>query len=71
MRECWDVYHALENLRKTGKVLYGEGTEEYKQWLETTKWELSESGFEKIEKRLDEKTADRRRQFAADASGIL
>jgi hypothetical protein len=32
VRECLDVYHALENLSKTGKVLYGEGTEEYKQW---------------------------------------
>jgi hypothetical protein len=54
VRECLDVYHALENLSKTGKILSKEGTEEYKQWLETTKWELLESGFEKIEKRLDE-----------------
>jgi hypothetical protein len=54
VRECLDVYHALENLSKTGKVLYKEGTEEYQQWLESTKWELLESGFEKIEKRLDE-----------------
>jgi hypothetical protein len=54
VRECLDVYHALENLSKTGKVLYKEGTEEYKQWQESTKWELLESGFEKIEKRLDE-----------------
>jgi hypothetical protein len=54
VRECLDVYHALENLSKTGKVLYKEGTEEYEQWRESTKWELLESGFEKIEKRLDE-----------------
>jgi hypothetical protein len=44
----------LENLSKTGKVLYKEGPEEYQQWLESTKGELLESGFEKIEKRLDE-----------------
>jgi hypothetical protein len=54
VRECLDVYHTLENLSKTVKVLYKEGTEEYKQWQESTKWELLESGFEKIEKRLDE-----------------
>jgi len=53
IRECLDVYHALEHLSDTGKVLYKEGTEEYKQWLETTKWELLESGFETIEHRLD------------------
>jgi hypothetical protein len=53
VRECLDVYHALENLSKTGKVLYGEGTEEYQQWQEATKWELLESGFERLEKRLD------------------
>jgi hypothetical protein len=54
VRECLDVYHALEHLSNTGKVLYKEGTEEYKQWRESTKWELLESGFEKIAKRLDE-----------------
>jgi hypothetical protein len=54
VRECLDIYHALEHLSDTGKVLYKEGTEEYKQWQESTKWELLESGFEKIEKRLDE-----------------
>ena len=53
VRECLDVYHALGHLSDTGKVLYKEGTEEYKQWQEATKWELLESGFEKIEKRLD------------------
>ena len=36
-----------------GKVLYKEGTEDYKQWQESTKWELLESGFEKIASRLD------------------
>ena len=53
VRECLDVYHALEHLSGTGKVLYKEGSEEYKQWQEATKWELLESGFEKIALRLD------------------
>jgi hypothetical protein len=52
VRECLDIYHALVNLSKTGKVLYGEGTVMYEQWRESTKWELLESGFEKIEVRL-------------------
>jgi hypothetical protein len=54
IRECLDVYHALGYLSNTGKVLYKEGTEEYEQWKEATKMELLESGFEKIECRLDE-----------------
>jgi hypothetical protein len=53
IRECLDVYHALEHLSGTGKVLYKEGTAEYDRWQESTKWELLESGFEKIEGRLD------------------
>jgi hypothetical protein len=61
-----DIYHG-----DTGKVLYGAPTEEYEQWREATTMELLESGFEEIEKRLDEKMADRRRQFAADASGVF
>jgi hypothetical protein len=28
VRGCLDIYHALENLSKTGKMLYKEGTEE-------------------------------------------
>ena len=47
------VYHSLQHLSGTGKVLYKEGTEEYQQWQEATKWELLESGFEKIAQRLD------------------
>jgi len=53
VRECLDVFHALGHLSDTGKVLYKEGTEDYQQWKEATKWELLESGFEKIESRLD------------------
>jgi len=54
VRECLDVFHAMEHLSKTCKVLYKEGTEEYEQWKDATKWELLESGFEKIESRLNE-----------------
>jgi len=54
VRECLDIFHALEHLSGTGKVLYKEGTKEYEQWKEATKWELLESGFEKIENRLNE-----------------
>jgi hypothetical protein len=54
IRECLDIYHGLEHLSDTGKVLYKEGSEDYQQWQEATKWELLESGFEKIALRLDE-----------------
>jgi hypothetical protein len=54
IRECLDVFHALGHLSDSGKALYKEGTLEYDQWQEATKWELLESGFERIEKRLDE-----------------
>ena len=54
VRECLDVFHALGHLNDTGKALYKEGSEAYDQWKESTKWELLESGFEKIESRLDE-----------------
>ena len=32
VRECLDVYHGLEHLGNTGKVLYGVGTAMCKQW---------------------------------------
>ena len=53
VRECLDIYHALEHLSDTGKVLYGEQTEAYKKWQEATTLELLVGGFELIEKRLD------------------
>jgi hypothetical protein len=53
VRECLDVYHGLEHVSDTGKVLYGEGTEEYKQWQEETTMEFVASGFNEIEKRLN------------------
>jgi hypothetical protein len=52
VRGCLDIYHALEHLSTTGKVLYGEGTEKYKEWQEAAKKDLLEGGFELIEKRL-------------------
>jgi hypothetical protein len=53
IRECLDIYHALEHLSDTGKVLYGEGTEAYTKWQEATTLDLLLGGFELIEKRLD------------------
>ena len=53
VRECLDIYHALEHLSDTGKVLYGEETDAYKQWYEEVKLELLQGGFGGMEKRLD------------------
>ena len=53
VRENLDVYHGLENISQAGKVLYGEGTEEYEKWREETTLELMWNGYELIEKRLE------------------
>jgi hypothetical protein len=53
VRECLDIYHALEHLSDTGKVLYGEETEAYNKWYEEVTLELLSSGFELIEERLN------------------
>jgi len=53
IRQCLDVYHGLEHVSGTGKVLYGEETKEYQQWQEATTLEFLESGFEEMEKRLN------------------
>jgi hypothetical protein len=75
VRECLDIYHALEHLSATGKVLYGERTQEYERWREETKWELLESGFERIEKRiaglLGEKRTKRERKSLEKLRGYL
>ena len=53
MRENLDVFHGLDHLSDTGKVLYGDDTDAYKEWKEATKWEFLRSGFSLIEQRLD------------------
>jgi hypothetical protein len=53
VQECLDVYHALEHLSVTGKVLYGTETPEYETWREETTLELMWSGYTLIEQRLD------------------
>ena len=53
VRENLDVYHGLEHLSATGRVLYGEATESYEKWREATTLEFLWNGFELIEKRLD------------------
>src|SRR5215469_3435744 len=53
VRECLDIYHALEYLSNTGKVLYGEQTAAYTKWYEEVTLELLVGGFDLIEERLD------------------
>jgi hypothetical protein len=53
IRECLDVYHGLEHVSGTGKVLYGENTKEYEQWYAEATLEFLESGFELMEERLN------------------
>ena len=65
VQECPDVYHALEHLSVTGKVLYGAGTVAYETWRDETTLELMWNGYTLIEQRLDrldqeERTAEER-----------
>ena len=53
IRENLDVYHGLEHLSATGKVLHGEGTERYETWREETTLELLWNGWEGIRPRLE------------------
>jgi len=52
VRENLDIYHALEHLSDTSKVLYGKGTDTQKQWYEEATLELLSGGFEGVEPRL-------------------
>jgi len=52
VRECLDIFHALEHLSDTSKVLYGKGTDAQKQWYEAATLELLAGGFEGVEPRL-------------------
>jgi hypothetical protein len=54
VRECLDIYHALEYVSKVGKIVYGEGTETFKKWYKTAKKELLSGGFELLDKRLND-----------------
>jgi hypothetical protein len=67
VRECLDIYHALEHLSDTGKVLYGEDTAAYEQWREETTMELVVGGFELIDKRLERLEQERRTKNTAKA----
>ena len=46
--EVLDWYHAMEHLWAAGKGLFGEGTEEAKQWVETRKEELWKGEVETV-----------------------
>jgi len=52
VRECLDVFHALEHWSDTGKVLYKAGNAKYEVWREETKQEL----LERIKNRSGRKT---------------
>ena len=52
VRECLDVYHALEHLSGIGKLFYGEESAVYKKWYESAKKDLLSGGFGLIDKRL-------------------
>ena len=75
IRQCLDVYHGLEHVSATGKVLYGEGTEEYERWREETTLEFVESGFTEIEKRLNllekEERTDKEKESLRQLRGYL
>ena len=71
VRECLDVYHGLEHVSNTGKVLYGEGTEAYKQWQSETTREFVKSGFEEIEKRLNLLEGEKRTEKEKEALRLL
>jgi len=71
VRECLDIYHALEHLSDTGKILYGEGTAVYEQWHEETKMELLKSGFELIEQRLKHLEGEKRTEKEKESLRLL
>ena len=75
VRECLDVYHALEHLSGIGKLFYGEGTAAYKKWYASAKKDLLSGGYKLIEKRLallegDVRT-DRRREVLRRLRGYF
>ena len=39
-----DIFHALEHLNTTGRLLYGLDTKEYEFWKEESKWQLLWNG---------------------------
>ncbi len=49
-----DIYHALEHLNITGKLICGLGTREYEQWKEEGKWQLLWNGGQGIIQWLQE-----------------
>ena len=59
VRECLDIYHALEHLSDTSKVLYGNGTDVQKEWYEEATLELLAGGFEGVEPRLQRAEAEK------------
>jgi len=71
IRECLDIYHALEHLSTTGKVLYDEQTTAYAKWREETTLELLSGGFELVEKRLNRLTQESRTDREKESIRLL
>ncbi len=60
MEGVLDIYHALEHLCTTGKILYGQESKKYDEWKEETKLELLWYGYEGVEHRLKEELSHSR-----------
>jgi hypothetical protein len=66
VRECLDIFHALENISKYGKVLYKDA-KEFQCWFEEMRMVLLRDGFSGIDTRLqpllfDAKRSDEERE---------
>jgi hypothetical protein len=55
-REVLDIYHGLEHLGTTAKLLYGEGSEEAKAWIDQGCKALLTSGWSGIRQHVSETT---------------
>jgi hypothetical protein len=55
--EVLDIYHALEHVADTAKLLYGEGTDAAGAWSDACRQELLCGGWPAIDQRLDETKA--------------
>ncbi len=73
--EVLDIYHGLEHLGTTAKVLYGEGSKEARAWIDQGCKALLKSGWSGIRQHLSEtkKTTGKRshRASSKQLSGYL
>lgn len=50
--EVLDIYHALEHIAATAKILHGEGTDTGRDWIDQTRKKLLAQGWSGVEKHL-------------------